>query len=897
MKKALKITRKIFFWIFFIGLFLTTVVTVVLYVYEDTIKQYAIDELNAHLKTEFKAEDIELSFVHSFPQASIEFKNVFVADAYPEIESTDTLFFAKSMFFNFNVMDIYSGNYKVSRISLHQGGLYLKTAEDGQVNFDIFKGDTARTEEGKNFDFLLELLEVENFELRYRNLCSQQFYDVRINHGLFQGNFSQDNFDIVSKSELFVHRIKSNSFTLVKDKDASLHLDLAVNSIERSYLFKRGDLNIEQMPFHITGQIDSSSIDLNLSGDDIQLQDLVNSIVDESSEDTKAYDGAGTINFVSHIHGPLSPTEMPAIEAEFDIAKGSVTDPESKLKLTHVSFNGRYFNKQSDREERLELTNVKLRMIDSYFSGEAIVTDFAQPLLQGKMEGDMDLGQFHQFFRFKDVERLKGRMDFRCSAKVRFYDPQYNMKSFDVLQSDGIFNLHQLEFKSSLDKIYYKEISGELVLHNKDAAVNHFLVKTDQSDVLINGAMKNLMPYIDGSGSLGLIASIESNTLNLNEFISGSETSSKGPLKKFMLPENLNLNIDLDVRLLTWEGHHFTNLSSKMLMTNRTADLKNINLTMDGGQIRGNLKFKNLIDNGNFIDGQLWFTGINITNLFKSWGNFGQSSITSNHLSGSATGDLDVLLTFNPYMSLIQDQLYLASNVKIADGKLEELQALKSITDYMRSNKALRLLLNKHIDSFEEKLLHLAFKDIENTITIKDRKVYIPKMLIKSNALDVEFYGWHDFDNQIEYHFSFRFRELKTQVTENEFGIIEDDGLGFVVYLVMHGDLDDPTIEQDGKERKDNFREQIASDKEDIKGMLKSDFGFFKKDSTIKKIEKENKNEVEFIIYDDEQEAAQETIITEDKKNKKHTIKFFDKLKSENEQKNKDKYKYETESE
>src|SRR5690606_4582271 len=124
--------------------------------------------------------------------------------------------------------------------------------------------------------------------------------------------------------------------------------------------------------------------------------------------------------------------------------------------------------------------------------------------------------------------------------------------------------------------------------------------------------------------------------------------------------------------------------------------------------------------------------------------------------------------------------------------------------------------------------------------------VYIPKMKIRSNALDVELYGWHDFDNQIEYHFSFRFRELKTQITENEFGTIEDDGLGFVIYLVMYGDIDDPSIERDTKERGNNIKAHFANDKEDIKSMLKSDFGFFKKDSTVKKIEKENKSEVEF---------------------------------------------------
>ena len=63
--------------------------------------------------------------------------------------------------------------------------------------------------------------------------------------------------------------------------------------------------------------------------------------------------------------------------------------------------------------------------------------------------------------------------------------------------------------------------------------------------------------------------------------------------------------------------------------------------------------------------------------------------------------------------------------------------------------------------------------------------------------------------------------------------------------------------------------------------MLKTDLGFFKKDSTVQKIERTNRNEVQFIIYDGEQEEPIDTVVTEEKKNKKHTVKLFEKWKKE----------------
>jgi hypothetical protein len=166
-------------------------------------------------------------------------------------------------------------------------------------------------------------------------------------------------------------------------------------------------------------------------------------------------------------------------------------------------------------------------------------------------------------------------------------------------------------------------------------------------------------------------------------------------------------------------------------------------------------------------------------------------------------------------------------------------------------------------------------------------------MTIKTSAMDVELHGWHDFDNQIEYHFSFRFRDLKTKVDVTEFGIIEDDGLGLVIYLTMAGDLDDPSYSLDDDERKLDIKENLMEEKKDIKSMLKTEFGLFKRDSSVTKIQKDNKKEVEFIFFDEDEEELKDTAAVKDK-NKRRTGKLFEKWKEEND-KLKDKIEVENE--
>jgi hypothetical protein len=355
---------------------------------------------------------------------------------------------------------------------------------------------------------------------------------------------------------------------------------------------------------------------------------------------------------------------------------------------------------------------------------------------------------------------------------------------------------------------------------------------------------------------------------------------------------DLNLNLELHVKNFDWEKHNFKEITAQFLMANRKVTVNQLAMKTLGGFVTGRLILDNRLSNGNTIDGSVQFSSINIKNLFAEWDNFQQESITDKHLSGMVDGEVDLLLLFNPYFSLVEEQIFALSNIRIVNGGLNNLETMKAITDYMRSNKALKLMLNNHIDRFEEKLMNLKFSELNNQIEIKDRRINIPKMTIKSNALDVELFGWHDFDNNIEYHFSFRFNQLKSKPEYTEFGKVVDDGLGIVIYMTMSGTIDAPIFSLDSDQRKNDLKESMTVEKENIKSMLKTEFGLFQKDSTVKQMSVDNKKEVEFIYYDTDIEEDESDTTKRKTKNKTRSSSFFDKLK-EDAEKDKEDVKYE----
>ncbi|WP_066756335.1 AsmA-like C-terminal region-containing protein [Crocinitomix algicola] len=888
LRKLWKGFKKLVFWLFFIGLFFITVITVILHLYQDDIEAYAIAELNNHLTTKVEVRNMEVSMFYDFPYTSLGFQGVLIKDAFTEVNSEDTMLYADELYFHFNLLDIWRGNYKVKSASIHNGQVNLKTTNTGDVNYGIIEPNNDSVDTDENFQFLLDKLQVENMNFGLVNRSTNQDYQILIKKGTAKGDFAASKYELEADADLFIKRLKSGSLSLITDKSANLNAAMDIDIEALSYKFKKGDLKVDEMQFQVLGDIDSNKIDLNINGQNIQVGQVVNSVFPADKLNNRAYIGEGLVDFKGEISGPISRTEMPSIEADFAVKNGAILESESKLKVHSINLIGSYMNSYKDRMESLTFDSFELKLLRSYLKGTGKIENFVQPTFMTNAQGDVDLAAFNQFFGFDGVDKLKGQVRFNLSCLMKFFDPEYRKDKFQILSSNGHISMENVVFKGNESDLHFTNITGELFVKEKDAAAKDLKIKTLHSDLTLNGAMKNIVGYVDGSSNLGLIASVEANHILLDEFLGTPNKEKDGPLSMFELPADLNLNVELDIGQLNWENHQFDKISGQFLLANRKATVNQIQLSTLGGNVRGKLSLNNLLENGNIIDGKLTYTDINVKKLFKEWDNFKQTSITSEHLSGRVNGSVDILLLFNPYFSIVEEQIIAVSDIKIMDGALTNLETMRAITDYMRSNKGLKLMLNKHIDKFEDKLMNLRFSELHNRIEIKDRKITIPKMTISTNALDVNLFGWHDFDNNIEYHFSFRFRDLKSKPTTTEFGTIEDDGLGLIVYLTMSGSIEDPTFSLDKQERKNEIKANIANEKESMKSMLKTEFGLFERDTTIKKHQKDNKKEVEFIFYDDDVEEDSSDESKKKKKNKSRVGKFIDNLKQEDKEDNED---------
>jgi hypothetical protein len=225
-------------------------------------------------------------------------------------------------------------------------------------------------------------------------------------------------------------------------------------------------------------------------------------------------------------------------------------------------------------------------------------------------------------------------------------------------------------------------------------------------------------------------------------------------------------------------------------------------------------------------------TGLNIQKLFTQLNNFGQTTIQDNNLKGFATANIDFAGTWDKKLNADLNSINLTSSILIERGELIGFKPLESLAKYIDVNE----------------LKHIKFSTLQSAVEIKNRVITIPKTSIKSNAINLDLWGKHTFDNVIDYHIQLLLSEIiakrpkKNKEFDEELSLVENDPENRrSVFILMTGPIDNPTIKYDRKGAKEKIKEDIKQEKQNLKQLLKEEFGFFKKDSIkLKETEKSN---------------------------------------------------------
>ncbi|MEY3585570.1 MAG: hypothetical protein RLZZ243_634 [Bacteroidota bacterium] len=795
--------------------------------FKDRICGLVLTEVNTQLNVPLRVSDMDLVFWSSFPNLSVDFNQLYIQESFPNAQPTDTLFYTERLRLTFNPWDIYQGKYNVKQICVNPGKLAIRYDAIGKENFDIFKPSPSST----NTDFNLSLKEIKIQGLRcvYDNKSSKQYLSSTLVNTRIKGDFSSDAFVASAMGKMKLGRLKSGEITLLRNKNADFNLALNVNQLKGLFSLNNADLMIENLPFSVNGEVSPDSLHFTVQSKNLQLTQLVNEFSLDAAKDVKAFKGSGKVDFHLDLAGALSTVEPIGMNADFGIYNGELTEPEHGLNIQDIQLSGKYSN-TGENGEYISMKNVRFRTAGGPFSGEVELREFDRPKIEGSAKGNVDLAVIHSIFHLPSIDEVRGNLGIQSNFKLA----TNSEGELAVDQCNGQLDLKQILFKLTADKRRFSEVNGRLFLRGNEAGIENTSLKLGSSDVKLNGIFENIFPYINGKGDLITSVLLESKSLSLEDLGSTSKEMKIETGQVYSLPDNIQGEINLQIEKLRYGKHLFEHLISKMNIEHRRLHFPQMSLVNAEALLSGALIIEEKEPEKFILTTQIAGKNLKFKALFKEWENFDQTVIREQNISGRAEANLFFRAPFTLAKGITYSGIEAKIDLKVYNGHLKNVASFKDITESLKTKSGKLVLGKENIQQLEDKLKDVAFQTMENSIFIKNGQVEIPKMTIRSTALDMDVSGRHSFTDDIDYRFAFRFRDLKSVKSQTEFGEVIDDGTGVRLFLRMHGTLEKPIYEWDSEGRKVQAKEYRKEEKVQAKSMLKAEFGFFQKDSTVK---------------------------------------------------------------
>ena len=812
---------------------LVVVLFVLSLILQNRVGGIVIHSLNSTLQTKIETESYRLSLIKKFPKATVELKNVsihsspgFDKPAFRGI-NTDTLLKARSASVDFRMLDLIRGAYTFTRIGIRGGELNLFTDEAGNYNYSFSKNSEKG---GKSLMLNFNRIDVSDLKFSYNDRRPDLLINGEFRNGRFKSRIRNELIDFEGSSETRFDLFILKNFAIRHSIPARVQVGL--NKNEKGIFFRKSSMKVENWDFILTGFIaDDNFIDINIAADNIDISKAVNLLPEKQKKALSAFDASGSLKFNWGIKGKPTRTEDPHYDISLSLKNAQIKNRKTNLKLEKLSFEGVYNNGpgNSPVTSSLSVRNFTSKFGSTDYSGSLSVRNFKNPSAELLFRGRLLLSELRDFLDLKNVSRASGSVDlnlkFSGSPSIK---KTFALRDLFTLNSSSEVVFNSAAFTIDNRKIDITNANGKAVITGESTSSDNLSFLLNGHRVVLSGNINNFPGWLTGSQvDLTGTANVTASCFRPGSFMNASGDkeagdAASGNKKAIKFPDDVRIDLNYRIDTIDYKTFRAGDVSGSLSISPGMLNLRNVNLSSQKGKISGNgivvqNRNKSFMGRGSFS-----ITGVDVNEAFTTFNNFGQNFLKAENLAGSLSGTITLLLPADSLLNPDVRSITAEGKYSISNGSLINFDPVKALSKFISLSE----------------LENIKFEKLENDFFIRSNVFYIPQMDIKSSAVDLSVNGKHSFDNDYEYHVKMLLSEIlskkarKTRVRAEEFGEVEDDGLGRTsIYLLLKGKGDKVDVSYDMKAQGNEIKQNIKKEKENLKTIFNEEYGLYDKGS------------------------------------------------------------------
>jgi len=818
MKKKIFIGIAVFFVLFFGALIALP------FLFKDKINQMIKDEANKNLRAKMDYTSFDLSIIKSFPNFTFEL-NDFSLVGIEEFEK-DTLAYIKNFVFTIDVMSVIKGEQiKIKTIKLNEPRIKAIVLKGGKANWDITipSEEQAQEEasEPSKFSLTLNNYEINNAYIVYDDRDGNMYAElINLTHK-GEGDFTQDFFTLVTNTTIDALTFKMDGIKYLNKVNTRLKFDIDIDNLRSKYTFKENELQLNELFLGFDGYVamptETIEMDMTFFAKKTDFKNLLSLVPAVYTKDFASVQTSGKLGLEGYVKGRYNEAlkAMPAFGLKLLVENAMFKYPDLPKSVNNINIDLRVDNPDGNPDKTLiDIKKFHVEMAENPVDIRMLIkTPVSDPYVNGEIKGKVILSSVKEFIPMEQGESLNGTIvsDITLKGNVSSLEKeQYDNFEFagQLMVLDMDYQSKDLAYDVNLKKMY-------LNFSPKIVELSAFEAKIGKSDINASGKMEQFLEYaLKEDGVLKGSFSMNSNLMDLNEFMSEEETTSTSttteetPLSVIEVPGNINFKLNTSIGKLIYDNIEMTNVSGAVTIADNKVSLDNLKMNLLEGTMtmRGYYETKDIKKPG--IDFYLDIANFDIQKTVSTFNTVEKMA----PLAKSAFGKYSAQMTVTGYLDEKMEPIL---NTLSGGGKLSTTSVV--IQNFEPTNKIADAL---KMEQFRK----LALNNINVSFKFKDGRVLVEPTDIKFGDISGKVAGSNGFDQTIDYVWSMniprsRFGGAANAVLNNltaqaaQQGINASIGDIINVDILIGGTVQNPTIKtnlhEKGKDVLENIKEQV----------------------------------------------------------------------------------------
>ncbi len=741
MKKFLKIGG--------ISLLLIFVILLALpFLFKGKIIQSIKEETNKNINAKVNfSDDIGLSLIKSFPKLQLDINQLSIVGV--DTFRNDTLAYLPKLSITMNLMSVIKGEkIEINRIYLQEPMLNILVLENGKANYDIAKADSSAADtSASNFKMALDEFEITNGNLVYEDKSLTFYTSLKhFNHSL-KGDFTSDRFLLETKTQAQEFTLGYGGMNYIYKVAADLGVNLDMDMKAMKFTFKDNDILLNQLNLGGEGFVDMNDNDMDFDivfkskkTDFKTLMSLVPGVYSKSFDQAKA---KGSLDFGGYLKGKMTDDKMPGFGLKLNIDNGFFQYPDLPKSLSNIFVNLSIDNQTGYPDN----TVIDLKRFDANIAGEPIhasllmKTPLSNPFASGELKGNVNLAEFRSFIPLEKSTEISGLIKSDISFKGYLNSLQTN--NIEKFYAAGTISAEHFHYKDPINLPQGTNLDASMGFNPQTIALNLCKGNIGMSDFDAKGQIDNLFAYMLRDELLKGSFTLNSNYMNVNEFLS-EETEVKKepsaadsiPMQAFEVPGNIDFVFNSNINTMVYDNLKLTNLGGRIILKESQMFFENLGLNLLGGSMSLNGVYDSKNPKYPFSNIDFGVKSLDIIQTFNTFDMVKKLMPIAQYTKGLFNADIHLANNFNQDLSVSYPTVTGGIKLGIAGAAIKDLPILNIIADKLKIDKLKNLSLN----------------DLNLKLNIANGKVALDSMILPLwTGAKAKISGYTALDQSIQY--------------------------------------------------------------------------------------------------------------------------------------------------